>query len=167
MANPRRKRVRAIPRAPDGSAFHKCSDCGALVPIVLDDMHECRVNKAVKRFWGKCEKSTVSNLRLEEEPRSGFRMYMGNLRESLPDEDPAVIDRKGFDIWKTMSAQERDSYERAAKRIDSAYLGKWIAEIHSTSHYQMDDEADSAMVGKFDQFVNSEDLEVYSDSTNS
>uniref|UniRef100_A0A7N0TJK3 HMG box domain-containing protein n=1 Tax=Kalanchoe fedtschenkoi TaxID=63787 RepID=A0A7N0TJK3_KALFE len=161
MAN-RRRRVRAIPRAPDGSAFLKCSDCGVSVPIVLEDMHECGcgVNRDVKRFLGKCERPFVTSLRVEDQPRAAFCIFMEKWRKSLPDEDPIVVDRKGFDIWKIMSMQERDCYEVEAKRVNYAYLDKWIAEIQAINQkYQVDDEADSAVVGKFDQFVNYEDLD--------
>ncbi|XP_031271359.1 uncharacterized protein LOC116129764 isoform X2 [Pistacia vera] len=54
-----RKRVRALPRAPDGSAFQKCQSCEVLVPIALAGMHECKTKKKVKRFRGVCEKPTV------------------------------------------------------------------------------------------------------------
>uniref|UniRef100_A0A7N0TJ51 HMG box domain-containing protein n=1 Tax=Kalanchoe fedtschenkoi TaxID=63787 RepID=A0A7N0TJ51_KALFE len=179
MAN-RRRRVRAIPRAPDGSAFLKCSDCGVSVPIVLEDMHECGcgVNRDVKRFLGKCERPFVTSLRVEDQPRAAFCIFMEKWRKSLPDEDPIVVDRKGFDIWKIMSMQERDCYEVEAKRVNYAYLDKWIAEIQAINQkyqlhrhrvaslraiihdlLQVDDEADSAVVGKFDQFVNYEDLD--------
>ncbi|KAK2396932.1 hypothetical protein QL285_058559 [Trifolium repens] len=60
MARRRRKvkkRVCAIPRAPNGSAFFNCGTCGVSVAISLADMHYCESNKMeFKRFFGIVEK---------------------------------------------------------------------------------------------------------------
>lgn len=60
------------------------------------------------------------------------------------------IDRKGFEIWKKMSWEERQPYLTQAEKVNSASEKVLNEEL---IHYSQvdDDEADSAMVGKFDQ----------------
>ncbi|KAK5770072.1 hypothetical protein PVK06_046221 [Gossypium arboreum] len=58
------------------------------------------------------------------------------------------VDRKAYETWKNMSEAERKPYvTQAGKLIHSEYL---IIEL-------VDDEADSATVGKFDQFYETSD----------
>ncbi|KAF8397138.1 hypothetical protein HHK36_016045 [Tetracentron sinense] len=102
MANlPRtRKRVLAIRRAPDGSAFRK---------------------------W------------------ESFRKIHKN------EEDQIDIDRNGFNTWKIMSIKERHHYFFEASKVNFAYEEALRKEVDDSS--VVDDEADSAMVGKFDKRI--------------
>ncbi|XP_044461015.1 high mobility group B protein 7 isoform X2 [Mangifera indica] len=130
MVNPARtrKRVRALPRAPDGSAFQKCQSCEVLVPIALADMHECERKKEVKRFRGVCEKPAVLKRGSgDHQVRSPFRFFMESFVKMYENGNWIDIDRKGFEAWKSMSMEEKRPYVTQAQKVD--------------------DEADSATVG--------------------
>ncbi|XWS56961.1 hypothetical protein CRYUN_Cryun09bG0130500 [Craigia yunnanensis] len=71
------------------------------------------------------------------------------------------IDGKGFETWKNMCKEERQPYVTQAGKVDSAYKKDVIEEEKNITEVD-DDEADSAMVGKFDQFY--EDCEYYETS---
>ncbi|PON35997.1 High mobility group B protein [Trema orientale] len=127
-----RKRVRAIARAPDGSAFQKCDMCGVSVAISLADMHECQSTQEVKRFKGIRASPNVNKERFWDQPRSGFCIFMYILiseddcfREKFKEErakegkfDEIEIDRKGFDTWKNMSMKRRHPYVHRAAFVD-------------------------------------------------
>lgn len=156
MANPpiTRKRVHAIAsgfrRGPDGSAFEKCHGCGVSVAIALADMHDCGLNRDVKRFKGQ---RGVQNLRKQTclgEPRSPFRLFMENFRKASKTGNPIHVDRIGFEAWKKMSMEERKPYIIQAEKVNSEHLKILLKEEHD--RVEVDDEADSAMVGKFDKF---------------
>ncbi|KAH9767406.1 HMG box domain-containing protein [Citrus sinensis] len=155
MANqPRtRKRVHAIRRAPDGSAFEKCDRCEAMVPIALVDMHECeaKVKNKVKRFKGVCEKpKLVKQDSYSDQTRSPFRIFMETFVETCGSRELIDIDRKGFEKWKNMSKEERQPYVIKAEMLDAAHRRALLEEVTSMPRF-MDDEADSAMVGKYDK----------------
>ncbi|KAK8542332.1 hypothetical protein V6N12_014933 [Hibiscus sabdariffa] len=138
MANhPRtRKRVHAtLPRlSPDGSAFQKCDVCGEMVAIALADMHDCGPEK--KELKRESFMETNKN---------------GNFID---------IDRKGFQTWKNMCKEERKPYLTQAEKVNSAYMKDVIKEEKNI--IKVEDEADSATVGKFDQFhETSDDYEPY------
>ncbi|XP_077216473.1 uncharacterized protein LOC143851032 isoform X2 [Tasmannia lanceolata] len=63
-------------------------------------------------------------------------------------EDHIKIDRIGFQTWKNMSTKERYPYKIQAEKVNLAYLKVVLEEIDNIS--KVDDEADSAMLGKFD-----------------
>uniref|UniRef100_A0A2N9J7N6 HMG box domain-containing protein n=1 Tax=Fagus sylvatica TaxID=28930 RepID=A0A2N9J7N6_FAGSY len=162
MANPKartrkRKRVHAVRRAPDGSAFQKCDNCGVSVAIALADMHECEIKKEVQRFRGVCGRQSVvtqsQSDTFVDQPRESFV-------KTCKTRNLISIDQTGFGIWKNMTNEERKPYIIEAKRVDSSYLKALLGEVNNMQ--EVDDEADSAMVGKFDQFY-----EAYGDSENS
>ncbi|EPS71428.1 hypothetical protein M569_03340, partial [Genlisea aurea] len=109
-----RKRVRAILRGPDGSAFKKCEYCGLTVAIALADMHECLllVNKRMKSNWN-----------VLDQPRSAFRFFMDEYMKEMECEEGNAIemDNRGCEIWKIMSDKEREPYVVKANELDSAY----------------------------------------------
>ncbi|GLT88539.1 hypothetical protein SLE2022_065590 [Rubroshorea leprosula] len=147
-----RKRVHAIRRAPDGSAFEKCDRCGVTVAIALADMHQCRTdNKNVKRFKGisQGQDQNVTKRIYPDQPRSAFRFFMESF-EGRKKGNLIYIDRKGFETWKKMSKEERRPYITQAEKVNSAYLKGLNEEL--IYYPQVDDDgADSAMVGKFDK----------------
>ncbi|KAL4620733.1 hypothetical protein ACB092_06G177000 [Castanea dentata] len=153
-----RKRVHAVLRAPDGSAFQKCESCGVSIAIALADMHECETEKelAVKRFRGVCGRQSVvtesqsQSHTIGDQPRSPFRLFMENFLKTCKSRNLISIDQAGFDIWKNMSKEEREPYIIEAKRVNSSYMKALLGEVNNMQ--EVNDEADSAMVGKFDQF---------------
>ncbi|KAJ7965119.1 high mobility group B protein 7 [Quillaja saponaria] len=166
MANrPRiRKRVYAIRRAPDGSAFENCNNCGVSVAVALADMHECEPMKDVKRFRGvNSKQQSIPKQNFGDQPISPFRLFMESFMKSCKNRNLIAIDRRGFEIWKNMSKEERQLYVSQAEKVNSSYLEALLKEVNDM--IEVDDEADSAMVGKFDQFYEGyEDHKYYSDS---
>ncbi|XVE52240.1 hypothetical protein DITRI_Ditri02bG0107100 [Diplodiscus trichospermus] len=163
MANqPRtRKRVHAtIPRrSPDGSAFQKCDTCGETVAIALAEMHECGTKKKeLKRFKGITGTQNVVKPTVPWQPRSPFNIFMERFMETNKNGSSIDIDRKGFETWKNMCEEERQPYITRAEKVNSAYNKHVIEEQKNIAEVD-DDEADSAMVGKFDQFY--EDCKCY------
>ncbi|GAV80952.1 HMG_box domain-containing protein [Cephalotus follicularis] len=151
MANPprSRKRVQAIQRAPDGSAFEKCDCCCDLVPIALIDMHDCRTGKDVKRFKGIFGKPNVNKQSFCDQPRSAFKFFMERFKETYKTGTVIDIDEKGFETWKNISKEERQPYIIEAEKVNSAYNKALIQEVNDM--FEVDDEADSSKVGKFEQ----------------
>ncbi|KAF8042634.1 hypothetical protein BT93_A1081 [Corymbia citriodora subsp. variegata] len=149
-----RKRVRATSRAADGSAFQKCDTCGELVAIALADMHECEEpKKEVKRFRGFCgiqKSGYVGEESAADQPRSAFCFFMESFLRNREGVHSIDIEREGFEKWKNMSAEERQPYIIQERKMDSVYREALLREINDAS--KMEDEADSAMVGKFDLF---------------
>ncbi|XP_010921117.1 high mobility group B protein 2 isoform X2 [Elaeis guineensis] len=145
MANGSRatKRVLALRRASDGSAFLKCECCGVSVAVALSDMHECGGNGGRKR--SKVEKEPSS---FQDQPRSPFCCFMESFREKCKDQTLLEINRIGFDTWKNMSPDERRQYIIQAEKVNIAYQKILLKESENMS--KVDDEADSAMVGKID-----------------
>ncbi|CAK7340187.1 unnamed protein product [Dovyalis caffra] len=162
MGNPprTRKRVHAIRRALDGSAFKNCDNCGVMVAIALADLHECEGGSKnnVKRFKGLNGEQKVVQQRFCEQPRSPFRLFMENFMKTGKIWNIIDIDRKGFETWRNMSKEvmEREPYVMKADEINLAYFKSLIKEIDDKS--EVDDEADSAMVGKFDLFSEHYDI---------
>ncbi|RVW42338.1 hypothetical protein CK203_070928 [Vitis vinifera] len=123
--------------------------CGVSVAIALADMHDCGLNRDVKRFKGQ---RGVQNLRKQTclgEPRSPFRLFMENFRKASKTGNPIHVDRIGFEAWKKMSMEERKPYIIQAEKVNSEHLKILLKEEHD--RVEVDDEADSAMVGKFDK----------------
>ncbi|XP_057506534.1 high mobility group B protein 7 [Actinidia eriantha] len=152
MANPARirKRVRAIHRAPDGSAFKKCNFCGVSVAIALADMHECESRKNAKRFKSDFGNQNRTKQRFRDQPRSPFRLFMEIFSRTCMARNTIEVDRKGFETWKNMSKQERLPYVLQAEKVNSGYLKALLQEVEDMSSVD-DDEADSAEVGKYDK----------------
>ncbi|KAK4579649.1 hypothetical protein RGQ29_029358 [Quercus rubra] len=145
-----RKRVHAVLRAPDGSAFQKCEKCGVSIAIALADMHECETKElAVKRFRGVCGRQSVvtesqsQSHTIGDQPRENFL-------KTCKSRNLISIDQAGFDIWKNMSKEEREPYIIEANRVNSSYTKALLGEVNNMQ--EVNDEADSAMVGKFDRF---------------
>ncbi|XP_062092424.1 high mobility group B protein 2 [Humulus lupulus] len=114
-----RKRVRAIPRASDGSAFQNCHVCGVSVAIALADMHDCQSSHKVKRFKGIRASPKVKEESFWDQPRSAFSFFMEEFKENYESEEDSIeIDRKGFETWKNMSKKERQPYVREACYVD-------------------------------------------------
>ncbi|KAG2730598.1 hypothetical protein I3843_01G296000 [Carya illinoinensis] len=173
MANPprNRKRVRAVRRAPDGSAFRKCNSCGVSVAIALADLHECETKKVVvQRFRGVSERPNVVKPTFGDQPRSAFRVFMESFVKTCKTINVITIDQNGLDTWKNMSKEERKPYIIEAERVNHSYGKALLEEVDNLQEdlndikdmLQVNDEADSAMVGKFDQFY-----EGYEDYENS
>lgn len=165
MANPTRnhKRVRAARRSPDGSAYQKCDSCGVSVPIALADMHECKTEKiVVKKFRGVSERQNVVKPNYGDQPRSPFRLFMESFVKTCKTNNLIIMDQNGLDSWKNMSKEERKPYIVEAERIDSCYLKALLGEVNNMQ--EVGNEADSPMVGNFDQSQFYEDTE---DSENS
>ncbi|XP_010491068.1 PREDICTED: high mobility group B protein 7-like isoform X2 [Camelina sativa] len=149
-----RKRVQAVRRAADGSAFEKCEECGVMIAIALLDMHECccgEKRKEVKRFKyiasGKVDNISKPVESFEDEPRSpeDFRgKYNGNLVDAS---------RICFDVWKTMLPEEQKPFNARAMEVDLAHSRKLNQEAKTI--YKADDEADSKNVGRYDKFYES------------
>ncbi|XP_038719899.1 high mobility group B protein 7 isoform X2 [Tripterygium wilfordii] len=123
MGIPRpRKRVRAIRRAPDGSAFQPCDGCGISVAVALADMHECETEKEeVKRFKGVCAKQNVIDQSCNDQPRSAFRLFMESFVNICSKHGKFIdIDQCGFESWKNMSEEERQPYVYEAEVVNEA-----------------------------------------------
>ncbi|KAF2572698.1 hypothetical protein F2Q70_00006609 [Brassica cretica] len=105
-----RKRVEAVRRAADGSAFEKCEECGVMIAIALFDMHECGGEKRreVKRFKcvssGKKIDDDISKPSFEDEPRSPFVFFLEDFRKSY-DGNMVEASRICFTVWKNMSGE--------------------------------------------------------------
>ncbi|XP_057979413.1 high mobility group B protein 7 [Malania oleifera] len=156
MANrPRfRNRVVAIRRAPDGSAFENCNNCGASVPISLADMHQCEPREDLKKGVDEGHGGFHQNLKkqsLDDKPRSAFCFFMESFVQAYESENPIETNQKGFERWKNMSKEERQVYVLQAEKVNSAYLEAMLKEVDDNPS-EVDDEADSAAVGKFDPF---------------
>ncbi|XP_050250905.1 high mobility group B protein 7 isoform X3 [Quercus robur] len=127
-----RKRVHAVLRAPDGSAFQKCESCGVSIAIALADMHECETKKelAVKRFRGVCGRQSVvtesqsQSHTIGDQPRENFL-------KSCKSRNLISIDQAGFDIWNNMSKEEREPYIIEAKRVNSSYVKALLGEVNN------------------------------------
>ncbi|KAL0452666.1 UNVERIFIED_CONTAM: hypothetical protein Slati_1244700 [Sesamum latifolium] len=134
-----RKRVLAIRRGPDGSAFQKCESCGLTVAIALADMHECGVKKITKKKHDRlafCREEFIKTCK------------GGNEIE---------IDKKGCETWQNMSKEERRPFVLQADKLNSAYV-KLLLKEESEMQW-VDDEADSGDVGKYDETY--EDSDIY------
>ncbi|XP_060180438.1 high mobility group B protein 7 [Lycium barbarum] len=156
-----RKRVFGIQihRGPDGSAFQKCETCGISVAIALADMHECEPRKDVQKF--KClpkNISVVKKQRLSDQPRSAFRIFMEDFVKKNIDGNEFEVDKKGFETWINMTLEERFLYFMKAETINLAHL-KLLRKEENDMPWRVDDEADSADVGKYDE--NYEDYNCY------
>ncbi|CAA2978808.1 uncharacterized protein LOC111407016 [Olea europaea var. sylvestris] len=148
VSQPRaRKRVHSIPRGPDGSAFQKCEKCGLLVAIALTDMHECEIKKlSTKKLKSQFGIRNSNGLKIQYQPRSAFRLFIEKLLSTSKDGNEIEVDRKGFDIWKKMSKEERIPFVLQAEKINSAYV-KLLLEEENEIEW-VDDEADSAEIGR-------------------
>ncbi|KAK7820895.1 hypothetical protein CFP56_038358 [Quercus suber] len=138
-------------------------------------MHECESKKelAVKRFRGVCGRQSVvtesQSHTIGDQPRENFL-------KTCKSRNLISIDQAGFDIWKNMSKEEREPYIIEAKRVNSSYMKALLGEVNNMQevihmfkqefmiqlfyftqnfldgqNYKVNDEADSAMVGKFDR----------------
>ncbi|KAL1533087.1 S-adenosyl-L-methionine-dependent methyltransferases superfamily protein [Salvia divinorum] len=153
-----RKRVRANPirRAPDGSAFLKCEGCGISVAVALADMHEC----GIKKNTTQCRDGSVER----QMPRSAFHFFMDEFLKTCEEGTLIEKDKKGCDAWKNMSIKERQPYVDQAVKLDIAYSR--LLQEEETRIQPVDDEADSADVGKYDKRYEDSMMNYY-DSENS
>ncbi|XP_027773459.1 uncharacterized protein LOC107022658 isoform X1 [Solanum pennellii] len=156
-----RKRVFGIQihRGPDGSAFQKCETCGVSVAIALADMHECEPRKIVKKL--KCQprsRTIVKGKRLIHQPRSAFRIFMEDFVKKNIDGNEFEVDNRGFETWKNMTRKEKILYFMKAEIINLAHV-KLLHKEENDMLWRVDDEADSADVGKYDK--NYEDYDHY------
>ncbi|KAL3653407.1 hypothetical protein CASFOL_003088 [Castilleja foliolosa] len=145
-----RKRVHALRRGPDGSAFQNCESCGLSVPIALVDMHDCEIEKnGTKKLKTHFECVNAKEQRIQDQPRSAFRFFIVEFTKICKEGNEVEVENKGFEKWKAMSKEERLQFSRQADKVNSAYeklLRKEESEIQ-----WFDDEADSAEVGKYDE----------------
>ncbi|CAN4097590.1 unnamed protein product [Withania somnifera] len=156
-----RRRVFSIQlhRGPDGSAFQKCDTCGVSVAIALADMHQCEPRKDVKKL--KCQprsRSIVKEQRLIDQPRSAFRIFMDDFVKKNIDGNEFEVDKRGFETWKNMTPEEKFLYFMKAETINLTHL-KLLRKEENDMPWRVDDEADSADVGKYDE--NYEDYDYY------
>ncbi|KNA18205.1 hypothetical protein SOVF_072960 [Spinacia oleracea] len=165
MGNPprSRKRVRPPCRAPDGSAFTKCDECGGSVAVALMDMHECNMKKGtVKKLKENPKPSIPKKDNVSEQPGSPFVYFVESYSKSFKGRDLIEISREACEKWKKMSTTERWPYIAEARKVENAYL-KLIheEEIQSLSQ-EGDDEADSAKcTQEYDDYDDSEDEEPF------
>ncbi|KAJ4970755.1 hypothetical protein NE237_003854 [Protea cynaroides] len=134
-----RKRVRALYRAPDGSAFEKCDFCGVSVAIALADMHDCKGKSEHKRLKAMNRNQNPKVLILGDQPRSPFCFFMESFRKTHESEDWLVVDRKGFETWKNMTTEERSPFVLQSERVNSAYdevLRKEVEELEGRGFYK-------------------------------
>ncbi|KAL0402970.1 UNVERIFIED_CONTAM: hypothetical protein Sradi_1937800 [Sesamum radiatum] len=145
-----RKRVLAIRRGPDGSAFQKCKGCGLTVAIALADMHECGVKKITKKKRKtRCGSGKIERQKIQDQPRSAFHFFMEEFVKTCKDGNEIEIDKKGCETWKNMSKEERRPFVLEADKLNSAYV-KLLLKEESEMQW-VDDEADSGDVGKYDE----------------
>ncbi|CAN8257108.1 unnamed protein product [Cochlearia groenlandica] len=151
-----RKRIQAVRRASDGSAFEKCEECGVTIAIALFDMHECGEKKIqVKRFKyinsGKIDNNTKSIGSFEDEPRSPFIFFLEDFKENY---DVSYVEASGicFNVWKKMSQEEQKPFRDLAMEIDFAHNIRLNEEAKLI--YKVNDEADSKDVAKLDKSCN-------------
>nr|XP_027104199.1 high mobility group B protein 3-like isoform X2 [Coffea arabica] len=123
--------------------------CGRSVAIALADMHECESNNSLKKLKGQRQSGNVKSQNIEDQPRSAFRFFMEELLDIHKEENEIAIDSKGFEMWKKMSKQERQPYLVKAEKVNSAHTKALLEEENDMSW--VDDEADSAEVGKYDE----------------
>ncbi|KAL3630532.1 hypothetical protein CASFOL_023516 [Castilleja foliolosa] len=143
-----RKRVHALRRGPDGSAFHKCESCGLSVAIALVDMHECEIEK--KKLKSYSESGNVKKQRIQDQPRSAFRFFIEEFTKICGDNGNEVeVENRGFKQWKAMSKEDRLPFSRQADKVNSAY--EKLLRKEETEIERFEDEADSAEVGKYDE----------------
>ncbi|KAF3535276.1 hypothetical protein F2Q69_00018430 [Brassica cretica] len=78
-----RKRVQAVRRAADGSAFDKCEECGVMIAIALFDMHECGEKRREPKMF-KCVSSDSKPIgSFGDEPRSPFVFFLYSRAEEV------------------------------------------------------------------------------------
>nr|VDD18383.1 unnamed protein product [Brassica oleracea] len=126
-----RKRVQAVRRAADGSAFDKCEECGVMIAIALFDMHECGEKRREPKMF-KCVSSDSKPIgSFGDEPRSPFVFFLEDFRRSY---DGNMVDasRICFSVWKNMSREDQKPFAARAEEVD--------------------DEADSKAAAKCDKF---------------
>ncbi|KAH6792728.1 S-adenosyl-L-methionine-dependent methyltransferases superfamily protein [Perilla frutescens var. hirtella] len=162
-----RKRVHANPirRASDGSAFQNCESCGISVAIALADMHECGFKKNTrKKFKTPCTDVNVDM----HQPRSAFRFFMEEFLKTCTHGNLIEKDKKGCETWKNMSRKEKQPYVDQADKLDAAYAKllreeenkfQWVTALKNFT--QVDDEADSAQVGKHDENYEDSEMDYY------
>nr|GMD00537.1 CBL-interacting protein kinase 18-like [Ipomoea batatas] len=134
-----------------------CSEsCGLSVAIALADMHECGAGRVVKKAKTQCGAKTRKEpskngdeMRFQGQPRSAFRLFMEEFVKKCKDGNAIDVDRGGFETWRCMSKKERQPYELQARKICSDYWQCLIMEENNMP--LVDDEADSAEVGKYDK----------------
>ncbi|XP_071718918.1 uncharacterized protein [Rutidosis leptorrhynchoides] len=139
-----RKRISALRRAPDGSAFQFCEKCGVSVAVALVDMHECD-SKNIKKLKGDSQLEQ----RFRDQPRSEFRFFMESFALNCNMDDLLEIDRKGFETWKNMSSEEKLKYKLQAKKVNNAYYQQ-LMEEEDQMVSRTDEDGDSAKVRKFE-----------------
>ncbi|XP_074310279.1 high mobility group B protein 7 [Silene latifolia] len=156
------KRVRALRRAPDGSGFQNCDECGVSVPVALMDMHNCKAKRDLKRLKRKTNNIFCKEKLVYEEPRSPFLFFMESYAETCKAHDLVEINREAFEKWKNMSTKEQWPFILHAQKVENVYLKLLHQEMNEMSQEE-DDEADSALVGKvalqFEDYENSDSSE--------
>ncbi|KAK8610989.1 hypothetical protein V6N13_131054 [Hibiscus sabdariffa] len=132
-----------------------------MVAIALADMHDCGPKKKeLKRFKGTAVSQNAAKPIITLQPRSAFNIFLESFMEFNKNGSFIDIDRKGFQTWKNMCKEERKPYLTQAEKVNSAYMKDVIEEEKNI--IKVEDEADSATVGKFDQFYEtSDDYEPY------
>ncbi|KAJ1401126.1 High mobility group box domain superfamily [Sesbania bispinosa] len=143
-----RKRVCAILRAPDGSAFQNCETCGVSVAVALADMHHCESKMEPKRFKGidGTRRQPQSNHGFRNLPISPYRIFMESFMKGREKEDYIKMDRIGFEKWKSMSEEEKRPYVALSGVSDYVYQEDLDREANEI--IKVNDGADSSMAKK-------------------
>ncbi|KAI5443755.1 hypothetical protein KIW84_012417 [Lathyrus oleraceus] len=108
-----RKRVYAIPRAPDGSAFFICEKCGVSVAISLTDMHFCESNKIQFKYF-----QPEPAPEFKDQTRSPYRLFMESFSKGKEMESYIEVERLGFQMWQNMSKEDKLPFVSHAKLLD-------------------------------------------------
>ncbi|XP_042482900.1 high mobility group B protein 7-like isoform X8 [Macadamia integrifolia] len=158
MANPpaKRKRVHALRRAPDGSAFEKCNFCGVSVAIALADMHDCKSKAEHKRFKAAKQNQNPKVLNVGDQSRSPFCFFMESFRKTHELEDWLAVDRKGFETWKNMTTEERSPFVLQSEKVNSAYEKVLLKEVEELEDHGFYKDWDSSGSGQSSFSIRSE-----------
>ncbi|CAK8534926.1 unnamed protein product [Lathyrus sativus] len=91
-----------------------CSEkCGVSVAISLADMHFCESNKIQFKYF-QLEPAP----QFKDQPRSPYRLFMESFSKGKEMESNIEVERLGFQMWQTMSNQEKLPFVSHAKLLD-------------------------------------------------
>ncbi|KAK4277749.1 hypothetical protein QN277_015698 [Acacia crassicarpa] len=128
---------------------NKCfEDVDQHVTLISSDSED--VNQHATNKSSEDANQHVTNKSFEDQPRSPFCLFIESFVKTSNGGTMIEINTKGFETWKNMSKEERQPYVLQAEKLESAYQKILDKEVNDM--IQVDDEADSAMVGKIDKF---------------
>ncbi|PWA58879.1 HMG-box (high mobility group) DNA-binding family protein [Artemisia annua] len=142
----------------------RSESCGVSVAVALVDMHECEcdMKKGVKKMKAEKVEDVIWDAeKFKDQPRSEFRFFMESFMKDCDSQNFFEMDREGFETWKNMSSEEKLSYKLKAKKVDDDHNEKLLKESEVQMYSYVDEEADSAEVGKFDKNIGSYENDTY------